>query len=324
MADKGGKHKIINRNQIYNILIVVSFLLVWEFLLSNPDNVSRLNEFIHNLIGWNPHFRAFSLMAWPKPSSIAKAFFVTPARRHGGPLYFWDQTQTTLSAVLLGFLVGNLFAMLMAVVFVYVHPVERAVMPLNLALRSIPLVAIIPLLLRIRYSIADLPAVQNSPILQPIFGTEQAMKMLIVVIIVFFPTLVNVYEGLRTIEPAALELMHTLSASEWYIFWNLRVPSALPLTFSALKISASASVGGVIAAEWLCSNKGLGFIMAMGSSSASLTTSDLWVAIIITTLLSFAMFWLVSGFEKVLIPWHESVIALQEAMKDHEQGEQFV
>jgi NitT/TauT family transport system permease protein len=138
--------------------------------------------------------------------------------------------------------------------------------------------------------------------------------MLMVVIIVFFPTLVNTNQGLRSVESSALELMQSLNASKWYIYWNLRIPSALPLTFSALKIAASASVGGVIVAEWLSSNTGLGWIMAAGSSSRSLTAADLWVALIIATLLSVVIFWGMNTLEKAVIPWHESVIALKEAM----------
>jgi NitT/TauT family transport system permease protein len=188
-------------------------------------------------------------------------------------------------------------------------------MPFSLALRSIPLVAITPLLLRIRFSIADLPVVKSSPILYPIFGTEQAIKMFIVCIVVFFPTLVNVYQGFKSVDTPALELMHSLNASPWFVFWNLRVPSALPLTFSALKIAASSSVGGVVIAEWLSSNKGLGYIMYAGSSSASLTTADMWVGMILSTVLAVVLFWLVSTIEKLAIPWHESVIALKEAME---------
>lgn len=303
------------KNLIINIAIALVVILLWEFLLSNAPNMEKLNNFIQQLTGWNPRMRAFSLIALPRPSSIVKALLVTPPHGRGGPLFFWAHIKTTLSAIFLGFFLGNSIAIIIAIIFLYIPPVQRALMPFSLALRSIPLVAITPLLLRIRFSIADMPLVKDSPILYPIFGTEQAIKMIIVCIVVFFPTLVNVYQGFKSVDAPALELMHSLNASQWYIFWNLRVPYALPLTFSALKIAASASVGGVVIAEWLSSNKGLGYIMYAGSSSASLTTSDMWVAMILSTTLALLLFWLVSVVEKVAIPWHESVIALKEAME---------
>jgi NitT/TauT family transport system permease protein len=299
---------------ILNILAVICFILIWEFLLSNPTNVKKINDTIFNLVGWNPGFRAFSLIALPKPSSIVKAFFITPINGRGGPMFFWTHTIATISAIIQGFLIGNFIAILGATIFLYVPQIERAVMPFNLALQSIPLVAITPILLRIRFSLADSELVQNNPILYSIFGTEHAIKIFLVVIIVFFPTLVNAFQGLRSVESASLELMESLSASKWYIYWNLRIPSALPLTFSALKIAASASVGGVIVAEWFSSNTGLGYIMAASNSAGSLTTADLWVALIIATLLSVVIFWGMNALEKAVIPWHESVIALKEAM----------
>ncbi|MBN1318578.1 MAG: ABC transporter permease subunit [Anaerolineales bacterium] len=284
--------------------------------------MKKINGFIQQITGWNPGLRSFSLVALPRPSSVVKSILVTPVHGRGGPLFFWGHTKATLAALFSGFFLGNLIAMIIATLFLYLPPVQRALMPFSLALRSIPLVAITPLLLRIRFSIADLPMVKDSPILYPIFGTEQAIKMFIVCIVVFFPTLVNVYQGFKSVDAPALELMHSLNASQWYIFWNLRVPYALPLTFSALKIAASASVGGVVIAEWLSSNKGLGYVMYAGSSSASLSTADMWVAMILSTILALVLFWLVSVVEKAAIPWHESVIALKEAMEgfDKRQG----
>lgn len=303
-----------NKSLIVNLLIVIGLLLLWEFLVSNPSNVNKINSWVFRLVGWNPHLKALSLVSTPKPSSIVRTFFVTPDNGRGGPFFFWMHMKATITAILPGFVIGNFFAIIMATVFLYVPALERALMPFSLAARSVPLVAITPLLLRIRFSIADLSMVQNSPILYPIFGTERAIKMLIVVIVVFFPTLVNVYQGLRSVERPAIELMQSLSASPWYIFWNLRVPSALPMTFSALKIAASSSVGGVIIAEWLSSNRGLGYVMYTGSASATLSTATMWVAVVISTMLSFVMFWVVNIFEKISIPWHESVIALREVM----------
>lgn len=187
-------------------------------------------------------------------------------------------------------------------------------MPVFLTLRSVPLVAITPLLLRIRYTLSDMQLVQDNTILYSLFGTGQAVKMLVVVIIVFFPTLINVFEGLKSITPSEIELMKSMNASGWKIFWKLRIYKALPLTFAALKIASTSSVLAVTVAEWLGSNQGLGFVMSQGAS-ASLDSRHVWASIIIITIFGLVFYWVISLLEKVFIPWHESVVALKQAMK---------
>lgn len=312
------KNKNRWRSLIGHLLIAVGILLLWEYLLSNQASVDRINGFMQALTGWNPEMRAFSSLALPKPSTILKAAIITPTHGRGGPLFFWTNTRITLTASIEGFLLGNIIAMLMAVLFLYVRPIERSLMPLALALRSVPLVALTPILLRIRFGLADAPLVRENPLLNAIFGTPDFIKLVIVVIVVFFPTLVNVFRGLQSIDEYALELMRSLNASEWNIFWKLRMPSALPLIFSALKIGAGASVTGVVVAEWLASGNGLGNIMATASMSATLTTASMWVAVLLSTALAYGLYWLVSAFEKLVIPWHESVIALKEILESHE------
>lgn len=305
------------RDWVVMLLAITLGLLFWELILSNPDNVSAINSAIRDVTGWNPRLRFFSPTMMPRPSSIARAFFITPNNGRGGMLFFAEHTQASVFAALLGFALGNGLAILIATVFLYVKSLERALMPIALALRSIPLVAITPLLLRIRFTLADLPAVKENPLLYLLFGTENTIKMIVVVIIVFFPTLVNVARGLESVDLPALEFLRSLSASEWYIYWQVRVPTALPLAFAAFKVAASASVLGVVVSEWLSSNQGLGYIMYQGGTGTGV--AEMWVAMIITTCLAVALFWLVDLAEKIVLPWHQSVIALKQAMEGFER-----
>jgi NitT/TauT family transport system permease protein len=213
----------------------------------------------------------------------------------------------------LGFVVGNLIAILTATAFLYFKPLERALMPIALALRSMPLVAITPLLLRIRFTIADLEVVQASPVLDAIFGTDVVMKMFIVVIIVYFPTLVNVARGLTSVEQEALELMHTLRSSRWQVYWKLRVPTALPLTFAALKVASSASVLGAVVAEWLSSTRGLGY--AIYRSHAEARVPRMMMGMVIACLMSILAFAVVGVVQRWAIPWQRSVVHLQSALE---------
>ncbi len=269
---------------------------------------------INRVIGINPGLSALSAFVLPRPSQILHAFLYERSGGRGGVLFFVNQGWTTLSTSLFGFFIGNLVAFLIAALFYYFKPLEKTFMPFALAVRSIPLVALIPLLLRLRFSLEDLPVVQGTPFLNAIFSTDFVIKTIIIIVAVFFPTLVNTFRGIQSANKASVEFMDSINASQWFVFWKLRFPSALPMIFSALKITAVLSVGGAILSEWLSSNSGLGYIMAGASSSGMYTVYEMWVALIITSVFAFGAYSLVTMFEKSMIPWHESVIALKQAM----------
>lgn len=297
-----------------NIIFLLALFLSWEFLFANQPNLDIISDAVEEVTGWDPKLHALSAMSIPRPSRVVQIMTTIPRNGHGGWAYFWGHARSTLEAAFLGFFVGNGIAILLAVLLVYVKPLERALMPVFLVFRSIPLAAITPLLLRIRYALADLPAVQANPLLYSIFGSGQAIKMLIVVVIVFFPTMINVHAGLKKVSLSEIELMKSLNASEWEIFWKVRTFTAMPLTFAALKIASASSVLAVTMSEWLGSDNGLGFIMSQGSS-ASLDARHVWASIVIITAFGLAFYGLVSLLEKYLIPWHESVVALKQAME---------
>ena len=320
MAKANDKQQRDWRPMIINVTLILSILLLWQFVLVNRDLFKSVNNTIEETTGWDPDLKPLSLLNFPQPSRIFKRVVTTPSHGRGGPAFIWGHTSQTLGSAVVGFFLGNGVAIIIAVIFFYLPLMERAFMPFALAVKSIPLIAIMPLLLRVRFMLADAPFVQGSPILEPIFGTETFTKILIVVIIVFFPTLINVFQGLRSSEPAGLELMHSINASEWHIFWKLRAPSALPLTFSAFKMTASRSLIGVIVAEWLGGGSGLGWMMINANQSGLLKPADLWIGIVIVASAATGLFYLVSAVERIAIPWHESVTALKEAMEGKSLG----
>ena len=296
-----------------NVVAIIFILSAWEFLFSNQDNLDAISRAVGKATGLKVQLNAFSSMAVPKPSRIVNILSTTPRNKRGGLAFFWYHAESTLSAAVLGFAIGNAIAILIAVLFTYVKILEKMFMPLFLVIRSIPLVAITPLLLRIRYTLSDAAAANHSALLDALFGSGQAVKMLIVVLIVFFPTMVNVYEGLKSVTTPEMELMKSLNASGTKIFWSLRVFKALPMTFSALKIASASSVLAVTVAEWLGSDRGLGFIMSQGAT-ASLDSRHVWASIIIIVAFALIFYAVVSAIEKLVMPWHESVIALKKAM----------
>ena len=299
---------------ILPLALALIFLFLWEFLISNEDNVDAINAAIEGATGWDPGIDSLAETIMPRPSRVLRALYFTPGSGRGGYEYFWRHTKATLIASMVGFVIGNLFAILTATAFLYNKPLERALLPIALALRSVPLVAITPLLLRIRFTIGDLPAVQENVLLRAIFGTETFIKILLVVIICYFPMLVNAARGLSSVPIQALELMHTLRASRWQTYWKLRMPSGLPLIFSALRVTSSSAVLGAVVAEWLSSDQGLGSVIKR--SLAEKAIPRMWMGMVISCVLAIVAFSLVTVLQRYAIPWYRSITHLESALEE--------
>ena len=151
----------------------------------------------------------------PAPSLVATTLVA------GLPV-FLRHAAITITESLAGFLIANILAFVLAVIFAHSKAAERAILPCAIGLKTTPIVALAPLLVLW-------------------LGTGIISKIAASALVSFFPMLVNATKGLESIEPEAMELFDSLSASPWQIFVKLRLPSCLPLVFSALKISSSLS-----------------------------------------------------------------------------------
>jgi NitT/TauT family transport system permease protein len=190
--------------------------------------------------------------------------------------------QPTLLEAVGGFVIGNLTATGLAATFVYAPPLSRMLYPVAIGLRTIPLVAITPLLV-------------------VWLGNGYAPKIAIAALISFFPTLVNMSRGFASPSADQLELMHALAASQWQVFRLVRWPASLPYLFASLKIAATSSVLGAIVAEWIGSDRGLGYLIV--AATFEYRVARLWATIAVSTALALAAFLTVVAFERLAIPW---------------------
>ncbi len=196
------------------------------------------------------------------------------------PLLLWQNLVPTFIESILGFIIGNLAAILVAIGFVYNKRAEQAYFPVVLFLNTIPVLAL-------------------APIIVLIFGIGILPKVIIASIICFFPTLVNMTRGLDAIGASEIELMHVLSASSFEIFWKLRVPRSLPFLFASLRIASTACVVGAIVGEWIGANKGLGALIIQ--STFNYRSDLLYAAIIVSSSLAVAIFLVVTAVERRII-----------------------
>lgn len=188
---------------------------------------------------------------------------------------------TAIESVL-GFAIGNIVAIGLAILFVHNKAMEQSLFPVAIVIRTIPIVAV-------------------APVLVLMLGNGYAPKVAIAALISFFPTLVNMVRGLESVEPQSLELFRVLSANRREVFWKVRLYASLPFLFSSLKIAATSSVIGAIVAEWIGSNVGLGalIIQATYNFRAPLLYSTMLVA----SALALLFFSVIGLIERRVVTW---------------------
>jgi len=229
------------------------------------------------VLSWDIAIRLFAVPEYviPTPSSVGQALVRERAR-------LFDNAIPTIVESVGGFALGNLVAIAAALAFVHSKALERALYPVAVAVRTLPIVAI-------------------APIFVLLLGNGYAPKIAIAALITFFPTLVNMVEGLESADPQALELMHVLSADKTEIFRYVRWPSSLPYLFSAMRIASTSSVLGALVAEWIGTNKGLGYLIVL--TTYDFRTALLYAAMVVTSAIALAFFFLVTLVEWMLVRW---------------------
>ncbi|MEM1005103.1 MAG: ABC transporter permease subunit, partial [Pseudomonadota bacterium] len=145
----------------------------------------------------------------------------------------------------------------------------------------------------------------TAPILVMWFGFDWHSKAAVVVVMVFFPMLVNTVAGLREATAMQRDLMETYAATYWQGFFKLRLPAAMPFIFNGLKISTTLALIGAIVAEFFGSpTLGMGF--RISTSVGQLSLDMVWAEIVVAALAGTAFYGLVAGIEKAVTFWHPS------------------
>lgn len=229
------------------------------------------------LAAWQLGAWAFGLPIYiaPTPAQVARTLVAEL------PILLRNFLPTAVES-LIGFLVGNTAAILLAVVFVHSKRLEAAFYPIAVFVNTIPVLA-------------------KAPILVLIFGLGMTSKVVIAAFICFFPTLANMVRGLQSVNPQSLELMRVLSASRSEVFWKLRVPSSLPFLFSALKIASTTSVLGAIVGEWIGADLGLGALII--EATHNFRSPLLYATIFVASGWAVVFFAVVSFVERRVVTW---------------------
>lgn len=229
------------------------------------------------VIIWEAGVRFFNVPGWvlPAPSAIAlTARDWAPELAYNGYITFRE--------TIVGFLLALVLSVPLAVVLAFTSTVRRILYPILLGLQSIPKVALAPLVI-LWLGIGNLP------------------KVVIVVLVCFFPILVNLIAGFEAAPTAMLDLMYSLRASRLVIFRRLRVPIATPYLFTGCKIAITFAVIGAVIGEFVAAQEGLGYLIMI--STAQSQTPLAFAAIILLTVISVVLFYGIEVLEKHFVAW---------------------
>ena len=209
-------------------------------------------------------------LTWPAqcPQSL-------PTRGH-----LWPASLTTLKDAFVGLAAGTIAALACSIIFNLRRSVEQTVMPIAMVLRSVPLVAM-------------------TPLITLVFGRGLMGVTVIAGIVTFFPTLVNVTLALRATPQASIDLFRAYGAGPLKTMRKVQLPNALPAIFASLRIAAPLALIGALLAEWLATGHGLGYLMLQSSSLSNYNM--LWSTAALVTAYSMLLYASISSVEKKVL-----------------------
>ena len=237
--------------------------------------------------GWTWPF-AVDDTTMPHLHDIVAAFW-QPTTTGGPPLIhsLLDAAWFTGKEALAGFLLGGAIGFALAVLLSQSRLFERGILPYIVASQTVPILAIAPMV------VVGLGS-------KGVAGWKAVA--ILAAYLTFFPVAINTLRGLHSVDQRAVELMDSYAASRWRVLWRLRVPSSVPYIFTALKISATASVIGAIIGEAPASiQNGLGGAIVNFNQYYSLEPTFLWATNVICALLGIVFYLAVAGTERLVL-----------------------
>lgn len=227
--------------------------------------------------GWEAIVRLVGVEEYilPAPSAVIASF-------EGEVGEMLGHARPTAMAAVLGYLIGNGVALVLAALMAEFRGLEIAIYPYIIGLRSVPVVAIAPLLI-IWFGFS----------IWPIVGAAALIS--------FFPTLVNGIDGFKSTDATTLELMRGLHASRWQTFRMVKVPNAAPYIFAALKISVASAMVGAVVGEWIAADEGLGYLTIVANNYVD--TLLLFRAVLLISVMALVWFLLVMAAEAYALRW---------------------
>lgn len=192
----------------------------------------------------------------------------------------WNLTLITVQDAAVGFVAGMVAATVLGVIIVMSRVMEAAIMPLAMVVRSVPLVALAPIVIM---------AVGRGTAVVAVMGG----------IVVLFPALVTIVFGLRSVTPQMRDVVTVYGGSTWDVLLKVAFPSALPAFFSALRISVPGAFTGALLAQWLATGEGIG--SAVVSAAGRSQNTRVWALVVVITLVALLLYMIAQLVENLVL-----------------------
>jgi NitT/TauT family transport system permease protein len=250
-----------------------------DFVRARPQVVLIPGVFVLFVALWEWVVRQWSVPAYiaPAPSAVARS--LAAGVRSG---VYLEHLWVTLGETLAGFAIAAVAGIALGALIAQSRLVERTAYPYLVALQTLPKIAIAPLI-----------------IVWAGFGLSS--KVIIAALVAFFPVLVNVIVGLKTIDPSKVELMRSLQASRWQMFRLVTFPNALPFVFAGLDIAVVFSVLGAIVGEFVGAQRGLGNLILQ--FNVTLDIAGVFAVLILLAGLGIALHLVMQAIARRVIFW---------------------
>lgn len=222
---------------------------------------------------------------FPPPADVAQSMVTLLSESRT-----WDATWVTLTEIVVGFVLAVVSGVAVGVALGKLPWLEVSVQPLIIITQVAPKVAFVPLFIIW-------------------FGFGMSSKVLLATILAFFPVMLNVLLGVRSVEQGQREVMHSLNATRRQTFTQLEMRSLMPYLFAGMEVGIVLATTGAIVGEYLGGNQGLGFMVV--SAMNSLDAARTFALILLLSLIGLVLFLVVNELKRFFIPWHESVYGLQ-------------
>jgi len=252
-------------------------------MIGGPKNFAlRLLLIAAFLVVWEALVRLLEvpMFVLPTPSNVFTALY-----RGIASMLYVDHVWITVGETLLGFVLGTSLAFLLGTVIALSRPVEYFLYPFVVMFQAMPKVALAPLII-------------------VWFGLGLASKVVSAALVAFFQLMVNTIVGLRSAEEDKVNLMKSLAATRWQIFWMLQLPNAMPYIFAGLEIAMIFALIGAIVAEFVGAQAGLG--MLIQSMNFTMDVAGQFSVLLLLSLLGLLLNGIVAGVRRRVLFWDAS------------------
>ncbi len=231
-------------------------------------------------VGWEVYVQVRDLrpLTLPLPSDVLRHIVENPD-------FYWRNGLVTLQEAFWGFWIAFFAAVFVATWMAHSRFVERATMPVIVLLQSTPVAVLVPIFLLW-------------------FGFSPWPKILAAMLFAWVPFVANALTGLRAIDEDTHELLRSVNASRWEIYWRLRFPHSLPYLFAAGRICIGLALVGAVVGEFFNSKEGLGNAARVAQSR--LLVEQLWGSVFVLAFIGVALVLLLIALEKRVLRWHAS------------------